>query len=418
MASRIIASYHHSFAGGSKNTSRLLHYASAQDVLVDGFFFALPQFFNYTQSRVNTYILSRVDTPSHVIQSNYLENYLLTDMVLKHIERLHDSEKIILFGANCFPYCNIMLDVKQHLQKIHGITAKLIIHPVGSDIWQIGWKMKERVKWLIEHEHVDHVMTYSETFSNEIREHFEINREIHVQAPILNTEEFCPLSFESKKERRDALGFEEDDFIIHYHSSMRAIKCPDVAIKIAQIATSKIKRNSILIMSGPIPDNLREKYPFREIQIDNTCRFLYESTLGRLKILWTDLIEDIKFLLQIADVEINTSLHDSFNISLLEAMACGIPVVTSDIVGIRNHILLSEGGICFQTKRLNFSDLNDAMLLPSNVNVFFNIEEASDAIVYLANNYKEAERIGLNGSKYVREKFNSDSVFREFQKLL
>jgi glycosyltransferase involved in cell wall biosynthesis len=55
-------------------------------------------------------------------------------------------------------------------------------------------------------------------------------------------------------------------------------------------------------------------------------------------------LRDVRSVLWAADVELNASRHDSFNLSLAEAMACGLPVVTTDVVGILSHISSAGAG--------------------------------------------------------------------------
>lgn len=250
MKREIISTYHHSFAGGSKNTSRLLHYLSQNDCDVDAYFFEIPQFFKYTQSNVKTHSLGANSIHSEVIDTNVIKNYSFADKIIKE---LNGRKNPILFGANLFPYCNILHDVKSQLQHIRKYEPKLIIHPVGSDIWQIGVQLKSRVKWLLDNPLVDSIVTYSPGFISEIKEYFNIEKEIHVLPPILEKEKFFPISEIEKSIRRKKIGFGDDYFIIHHHSSMRRIKCPEIVLQIAMNSAQLISEKCVLIMTGPIP---------------------------------------------------------------------------------------------------------------------------------------------------------------------
>lgn len=409
----IITSYHHSFAGGSKNTSRLLHYLSLKGYKIDSFFYELPKYFSYTKSVMSNYCLLEDDNViSHVVDYNKLSNFLMTEKITTLLDLNKNST---LFGANLFPYCNILLDAKyQTNSKLN--DTNLILHPVGSDIWQIGIQMPSRVKWLLDNELVNYVLTYSDIFASEIKEFYNIDKKIYTLPPIYEKEKFSPLSVTKIRRRKSLLGFSDDMFIIHHHSSMRKIKCVEVVIDIAYKASESISKKTTLIMAGPIPNDLLPRLDFTTIKLHENF-FSYKSCRGNLTILWAGYTEEVEYLIQISDVELNTSLHDSFNLSLMEAMACGVPVVTSNIVGIAPYIEKSNFGICFPTKRLNFRDLNKSIEL-LNKKAFFDIDFAVDAIIYIEKNkdYYFNQRYEMN--EFIEREFSDEKVINEFSKFL
>lgn len=409
----IISTYHHSFAGGSKNTSRLLHYLSQNGCNVDAYFFETPQYFTYTESKVKTHIFGSNSIHSEVIDSSVIKNYLFTNKIIQGLNGTIDP---ILFGANLFPYCNILHDVKSQLKHLRNCTPKLIIHPVGSDIWQVGTQLKSRVKWLLENPIVDSIVTYSQCFIEEIKEYYSIEREIHVLPPVLEKEIFFPISETEKCDRRKILGLNDEDFIIHHHSSMRKIKCPEIILDIAIKSAQLISEKCILIMTGPIPYNEISSLNLSFISITSNDVFAYRTDKKNLTIYWTGILENVEYLMQVSDVELNASLHDSFNLSLMEAMACGVPVVTSDVVGINKHISKANAGFCFPIKKLKFDELNRVLKSGVSKKHLFEIDYAISTIVNIAKDRTSARIKGLNGSKYVADEFSFEKASKEFYK--
>lgn len=409
----ILSSYHHSFAGGSKNTSRLLHYLSQNGCNVDAYFFETPQYFTYTESPVKTHTLSSAGIHSEVIDSNLIKSYAITDKI---VHRLQKTANPILFGANLFPYCNILVDAKTQLAQLKQHNTKLIIHPVGSDIWQIGSQLKTRVKWLLENPQVDTIVTYSEKFIVEIKEYFNIDREINVLPPVLEREKFFPLSSKEISERRKALGLNDDVFIIHHHSSMRKIKCPEIILDIAQKAAQLISRKCLLIMTGPIPYEEVSSLNLNLVSLTPNDFFKHKIDLDNLTIYWTGVSSNVEYLIQVADVELNASLHDSFNLALMEAMACAVPVVTSDTVGINEHIVKSKGGICFPTKRLDFDELNKTLNSDKPKQSLFDTDFAVDAIIDISKNKTSAKLKGQAAASYVAKEFSVEKISKVFHK--
>ncbi len=411
----IISTYHHSFGGGSKNTSRLLHHLSQNGCNVEAFFFKTPQYFTYTKSPVRTHTLSSVGIHSEVIDCNLIKNYSMTDKI---VNRLLNTPDTILFGANLFPYCNILLDAKIQFAQMKNSSPKLIIHPVGSDIWQVGSQLKSRVKWLLENPLVDSIVTYSDTFISEIKDYFNIDREINVLPPVLEREIFNPLNSMEISERRKSLGLNDDVFIIHHHSSMRKIKCPEIVLDIAQKAAQSISEKCVLVMTGPIPHEEISSLNLSLVSSTTNDLFEYQTDLDNLTIYWTGVLSNVEYLLQISDVELNASLHDSFNLSLMEAMACAIPVVTSDAVGISKHIVKANAGVCFPVKKLRFDILNEVLKSDKSKKYLFDIDFAVSAIESISKDRAAARMRGQDVARYVKEEFSMEKVSKKFHKYL
>lgn len=417
MKQKIISAYHHSFAGGSKNTCRLLDSLVDENFSVDAFFFERPQYFTYMKSKIQTYIYrSSEGIHSDVMNNQDLGSLFLTN---KLVDKIQKERPAILFGANLFPYCKILLDAKMQYKNITSFNLpKLILHPVGSDIWQIGSQVKPQVKWLLEHSLVDKIVTYSGGFISEIKEQFSIKRRIDVLPPVLESQKFFSLSEVELSKRKKRLGFGDDTFIIHHHSSMRPIKCPEIIIEIALKASEVIVRDCVLIMVGPIPRKETIRLNLKLKQFNGNSIFTYVSIYKRLKIYWTGVLSNVEYLMQVSDVELNASLHDSFNLSLMEAMACGIPVITSDIVGIREHIDLSQGGFSFATRRLDFEELNCILRKGELKNILFDIDSAVNDLKVLSENEEKRKQIGQQGAQYVLREFSPQKVVKEFHKIL
>jgi glycosyltransferase involved in cell wall biosynthesis len=411
---QLIATYHYGFAGGSKNTSRLLNYLAKKEFAVDSFFFETPQYFKYTESDVKIHSGNDSKINSEVINVQQLASYALAEDIIAEARKHPDS---IFFAANLFPYCNLLHEVKSIMIDSGERNPKLIIHPVGSDIWQIGTHMKHRVKWLIDSPLIDHVITYSQQFVEEIKTYYGVTRDILVLPPVLETSVFFPLSQIEKLNRRRFVGFTGEDFIIHHHSSMRKVKCPEVIVEIAVKAALVIDRKVKLIMVGPIPEEvISEKgWLLTEARSDY---FKYVTVINNLVIYWTGILSDVSFLMQMADIELNSSLHDSFNIALMEAMGCGIPVVTSDVVGIAEHIINAGGGYCFNAKKIDFTELNAAVNHGKNLSTFFDINQAVELLDSLATNTEVAKQKGKAGAKYVIGEFNAEKVVEKFKQMI
>ena len=409
------AFFHHGFAGGSKNTSRLLHYL-AKKRPVTAYSLERPQFFEYTHSDVINKEIPKTELASHVIDSKFLTNYLIIQFIVNELKSTETST--VLLGANLFPYGELILRAKKQLSRLCDLNFKLVLHPVGSDIWQIGTQIPDQVSALLDDGAVDGLFTYSKVFADEITAYFGIRNPIKIIPPVLEAEKFKSLSTEEKVARRKQIGFKAQDLVIHHHSSLRPVKCPEIVIKIAAATAERVAGTCYLIMSGPFDCNKITDWGGGHAQKINKGPFRYRSNIGRLTILWTGLTKQPEYTLQIADVELNASLHDSFNISLMEAIACGVPVVTNEIPGIVPDIRKSSSGIIFQSSRLGFDELNSIITGKQDRSTFFNMEEAVAAIVSLAGQPEVARVIGLAGASYALSTFHPDVIIDKFSRFL
>jgi len=92
--------------------------------------------------------------------------------------------------------------------------------------------------------------------------------------------------------------------------------------------------------------------------------------------------QELPKYLNIADIFVQPSIgHEAFGITIIEAMACGLPIVAS-----RN------GGIV-------------DILKSSNSGYMFEINNTKQMITYIKNTYKEKDKFSNNSSQYVKDNF-------------
>jgi glycosyltransferase involved in cell wall biosynthesis len=89
-----------------------------------------------------------------------------------------------------------------------------------------------------------------------------------------------------------------------------------------------------------------------------------------------------------SDLFVLPSYSESFGMAVVEAMACGLPVIISNQVGIYKEVQRANAGLVVK------SDSTDLY----------------NALMRLLNNNKEAFDMGTRGMKFVKEKFDIESV--------
>ncbi len=104
--------------------------------------------------------------------------------------------------------------------------------------------------------------------------------------------------------------------------------------------------------------------------------------------------EDVPEILNILDIFCLTSLHEGLPISLLEAMACEVPVVGSDVLGIKEVIKHEENGILFESH-------NKEMLIKTIRSLLLNDELR--------------KTIGCRGRVYVEKHYDIEREIKEYE---
>lgn len=161
----------------------------------------------------------------------------------------------------------------------------------------------------------------------EIAKKFNVNRIEYVPGVGIDTDKFKNIEV-NRTEKRESLGVSEDDFMIISVGELNKNKNHQVIIRaIAKLRNEKIKY--VLCGQGPLETELRELA--KELDVENQVKFL-----GFRK--------DVPDLMKVADLFAFPSYREGLSLSLMEAMASGLPVVCSEIRGNTDLIEDGKGG--------------------------------------------------------------------------
>lgn len=167
---------------------------------------------------------------------------------------------------------------------------------------------------------------------------------------------------------------ETDQIVIGTVKRLEEIYGIDILIRALAIAKSKTNKKIQLVIAG-----------------DGSCRSDYELLSQKLKI--QDSVEflgqipfnQVPQILRTFDIFANLSRRESFGVSVLEASACGIPTLVSDIEG------LSE--VCKNDVTGRIVELN-------------NVTQTAEVLLELIDNADLRQRLGDNGVAFVRSNFD------------
>lgn len=157
---------------------------------------------------------------------------------------------------------------------------------------------------------------------------------------------FHPVSAEEKSLLRSELGYSNEDFIITVVAELNKNKNQIMLIQKVKELKSIIPTLKILLIG-------KETLPIVREYVENENLFDTVQFLGYRN--------DVDKLTMISDIAFSASLREGLPVNIIEAMACGIPVVCSDNRGHRSLILDKETGFIFSPK--SEKEMTDAIIL-------------------------------------------------------
>jgi N-acetyl-alpha-D-glucosaminyl L-malate synthase BshA len=171
----------------------------------------------------------------------------------------------------------------------------------------------------------DGVTAVSQSLRQQTYDNFAIQRDIKV---IYNFVDFSRFTKTNKDHFKKAIAPNGERILVHT-SNFRKVKRIEDAIYVFQRVLEQMPAKLLLIGDGPERHNLEELC--RRLGLGHEVRFLGKQ----------DAIEEI---LAVADLFLMPSGSESFGLAALEAMACEVPVVSSNIGGLPEVNLHGETG--------------------------------------------------------------------------
>ena len=172
----------------------------------------------------------------------------------------------------------------------------------------------------------DGVTAVSEYLKQETLSNCDITAEIEVIPNFIDTTRFQPLM---KDHFKRAICPNGEKLLVHVSNFRPVKRATDVVEIFGQLL--KEGYGVKLFMIGDGPDRAPAEHLARELGIIDDVRFLGKQ-------------EPIEELLSIADIFLMPSGSETFGLAALEAMACGVPVVATDIGGLPELIVDGETG--------------------------------------------------------------------------
>tara|TARA_Y100001934_G_scaffold281669_1_gene392189 strand:- start:3744 stop:4901 length:1158 start_codon:yes stop_codon:yes gene_type:complete len=212
------------------------------------------------------------------------------------------------------PHASAAYLAKQILKK-QGIHIPYMTTLHGTDITLVGKEPEFEPTISFAINQSDIVTSVSRSLKEETYRHFKVAKEIRVIPNFVCISKF---NKEQDKCKKDLFAPSGEKVLMHI-SNFRKVKRIQDVIKIHSIVNAKIPTRLILIGDGPERSSMERLA--REEGVEDSTYFL-----GKIK--------ETEKALCLADVYLMTSETESFGVSALEALASGVPVISSNTGGI------------------------------------------------------------------------------------
>ncbi|MCW9705411.1 N-acetyl-alpha-D-glucosaminyl L-malate synthase BshA [Fodinibius salsisoli] len=172
----------------------------------------------------------------------------------------------------------------------------------------------------------DGVTAVSEYLKDETYRRFDIKKDIEVIPNFIDLDRF---KRSDKDHFRKAISPEDEKIIVHVSNFREVKRVPDVVSVFDYILKHDVKAKLLLVGDGP--DRNRAEQRCRDLGICGQVRFLGKQ-------------EQVEEVLSIADLFLIPSGSETFGLAALEAMGCGVPVISSNIGGLPEVNIHGETG--------------------------------------------------------------------------
>ncbi len=220
----------------------------------------------------------------------------------------------ILHVHYAIPHASAAYMAKQILAS-NGIHIPVVTTLHGTDITLVGKDRTYKPVVTFSINQSDGVTAVSQDLKNDTCKFFEIRKDIKVIPNFIDLNRF---QHKAQNHFKIAIAPNEEKIIVHTSNFRKVKRVPDV-VKIFAKIVEKIPAK--LLLAGDGPERSEVEQLVRELNLKDSVRFL-----GKL-----DAVEEI---LSVSDLFLLPSETESFGLAALEAMACKLPVISSNAGGI------------------------------------------------------------------------------------
>ena len=251
-----------------------------------------------------------------VVRDYPLFDYSPYELVLtsKLVSVVKNENLDLLHVHYAIPHASAAYMAKKILKE-DGIDLPIVCTLHGTDITLLGRDASFEPVITFAINKSDAVTAVSESLKNDTYNHFNITRHIDIIPNFINLTRYKDLKPNSIKSRYAPQG---QPILMHVSNFRKAKRVEDVVKVFAGVRS---KMNAVLLLVGDGPERYNVEQMCRQLGICGDIHFL-----GKTK--------DVEQVLMNGDLFILPSETESFGLAALEAMAAGMPVISSNSGGL------------------------------------------------------------------------------------
>ncbi|PWH86679.1 N-acetyl-alpha-D-glucosaminyl L-malate synthase BshA [Brumimicrobium oceani] len=238
-----------------------------------------------------------------------------TELASKMVDVVENEGLDLLHVHYAIPHASAAF-MAQQILKSRGVEIPFITTLHGTDITLVGKdkSFEPVITFCLNQSNA--VTAVSESLKRDTYEHFDTKREIKVISNFIHDFIDDPIGQDLERRRKYA---NDDEKIICHVSNFRKVKRVEDVVRVFHKINQTVKSRLLLIGDGPDRHN-----------VELLCREL--GTCDR--VMMVGKIRDASNLMSVADLFLLPSETESFGLAALEAMAVGVPVISSNTGGI------------------------------------------------------------------------------------
>ncbi|MEH7236560.1 N-acetyl-alpha-D-glucosaminyl L-malate synthase BshA [Bacillus sp. JJ1562] len=259
-----------------------------------------------------------------------------------------------------------------------GGDVKIVTTLHGTDITVLGYdpSLTELIRFGIEQS--DAVTAVSKSLVEQTYELIEPKKEIKTIYNFVDEKIYYKRNVTNLRKQ---YGIEEDEKIIIHVSNFRKVKrVPDV-VHAFNLIQKEVKSKLLLVGDGP--------------ELTTACKLINKFGLGD-KVLLLGKQENLPELYSISDLKLLLSEKESFGLVLIEAMACGVPTIGTNVGGIPE--VIDEG-------------VDGYICEPGD------IEDIANKSIALLKNSNLHKKMSKQAIRSVQQKFNYERIVNDYEDL-
>lgn len=274
-------------------------------------------------------------------------------------------------------------------REIIGIPYVVTLH--GSDVHSLG--QDPAYKPVVKHtvEKADAVTAVSEFLKKKAHEELGIEREIHVIPNFIDVSRFTHLNgvrlyVESGcvglRKEEEAVELHPEEKILLHASNFREVKRVVELVEIMRIVVDHFPE-ARLIIAGDGPTRIEVERKIEALDLCNNVHLLGVKS-------------NMQEIMCSADMFLLNSTLEGMPLVLLEAMSCGLPVVTTPAGGVPELVRPGKDGA---------------------VTKGFEQEEYAQVVIEMLENEEKRKALGKAGRKRVEESFSAERIVGMYEKV-